>query len=159
MPMQMLWELSNRKSHRGLVDFHSTFLGEMTYDLGFEEWVPRDGCQKGMEQDPRGNYLSEGVMGRNTVGMKGLSGSIWLECRKQREIKWKGWLAWDYVLCSSYYVLPWIPCCKHGMAENEIRSVNSIPEPWWVLEKQSPPALCGSYWTLGHPRVAKNSEG
>lgn len=46
-----------------------------------------------MEQDPRGNYLSEGVMGRNTVGMKGLSGSIWLECRKQREIKWKGWLA------------------------------------------------------------------
>lgn len=131
MPMQMLRGLSNGKSHRGLVDSQSTFLGEMTYDLGLEEWVPKDGCQKGMEQGPRGNYLSEGEMGKNTVDMKGLSGSIWLEHKKKREIKWKGWLAWDYVLCSSYYVLPWIPCCWHGMAENEMRSVNSIPEPWW----------------------------
>lgn len=46
-----------------------------------------------MEQGPRGNYLSEGEMGKNTVDMKGLSGSIWLEHKKKREIKWKGWLA------------------------------------------------------------------
>lgn len=59
IPMQMLQGISDRKSHRGLVDSQSTFLGEIPYDPGFEEWVPRDGYQKGMEEGSRRNWVEE----------------------------------------------------------------------------------------------------
>lgn len=49
--------------------------------MSTKRWIPK-GDGGGLQKE-----LSGGEGGRNTVSVKGLRGSIWLECGKQREIK------------------------------------------------------------------------
>lgn len=63
--------------------------------MSTKKWIP-----KGDGAGSRGMELSEGIDRDDTVGVSGMRGSDWLECGKQREIKWKCWVA--SMLCSMF---------------------------------------------------------